>query len=90
MRHYYDVHQLLIDENVRAFIGTDQYYSHKKKRFRQADDPDISKNPAFTLSAPETRASYGNAYEETSALYYRGKPTLSEILAVIGAWAERL
>jgi hypothetical protein len=54
---------------VQAFIGTPEYEAHKARRFRQGDELDISKNEAFLLTNPETRAAYKNAYEATSSLY---------------------
>jgi hypothetical protein len=90
MRHYYDVYSLLQRPEVQAFIGTDDYKIHKAIRFRQGDNPDITKNEAFILSNPETRAAYQKAYDATSALYYSGKPTFEQILKEIAAWANRL
>ncbi len=90
MRHYYDVHELLKRENVQTFIGAPDYLAHKKKRFRTADEPDISRNEAFVLSEPATRAAYEKEYEKTSALYYRDRPSFGEILATIAKWAKRL
>lgn len=90
MRHYYDVYSLLMRPEVQAFIGTDAYKDHKAKRFRGGDELDLTKNQAFHLDDPATRAAYAKAYNATSALYYAGKPTLDEILAEIGKWANRL
>jgi hypothetical protein len=90
MRHYYDVFCLLDASDVQAFIGTEAYHTHKKLRFRAADDPDITRNPAFLLSDPETRARYARAYAGTRALYYRDQPSLEAILDRIGSNAPRL
>ena len=90
MRHYYDVYSLLQRPEVQAFIGTDEYKAHKERRFRQGDNPDITKNEAFMLSDPDTRAAYQKAYDATSALYYGGKPTFDEVLKTIGTWASKL
>jgi hypothetical protein len=90
MRHYYDVYCLLKRPEVEAFVGTEAYTEHKAKRFRRGDDLDLTRNQAFHLSDPATRAAYEKAYAATSALYYAGKPTLDEILAEIGKWADRL
>jgi len=90
MRHYYDVYRLLLRPEVQAFIGTQAYKAHKAQRFRQADNPNIAANEAFVLSDTKTREAYEMAYVETSTLYYRNKPTFDQILAEIGAWAERL
>ena len=90
MGHYYDVYALLHYPEVQAFVGTDAYKTHKTRRFRTADNPNIAENQAFVLSDAATRAAYDNAYEETTSLYYRGKPTFDEILKEIGTWAVRL
>ncbi|WP_119389805.1 nucleotidyl transferase AbiEii/AbiGii toxin family protein [Taklimakanibacter lacteus] len=90
MRHYYDIHSLLKNPEVRAFIGTPAYNEHKAKRFRQADNRNIVENQAFVLSDRPTRATYAKAFEASSALYYGGKPTFEEILKEIRDWAERL
>jgi hypothetical protein len=90
IRHYYDVYSLLKRPEVQRFIGTDPYKLHKAKRFPQADNPNIAQNQAFILSNPETRKLYENAYAQTSALYYKDKPTFEQILQEIGGWVSRL
>jgi Nucleotidyl transferase AbiEii toxin, Type IV TA system len=90
MRHYYDVYALLQCPEVQSFIGTDAYRKHKTRRFRQGDNPDIAKNEAFILSAPETRKLYDEAYTVSGALYYGDRPTFEQIMAEINAWADRL
>jgi len=52
-------------------------------------NPDIAKNEAFILSAPETRNLYDEAYTISSALYCGDRPTLEQIMAEINAWADR-
>ncbi len=90
MRHYYDIYSLLRRPEVQAFIGTDAYEAHKAKRFRQGDEPDITKNQAFILADPATRAAYAEAFGESTALYYGAKPSFDEILREIAKWADRL
>lgn len=90
MRHYYDVYGLLRRPEVQAFIGTDAYKAHKAKRFRTADNPNLTQNQAFVLSDPETREAYAKAYADTSALYYGDKPSFDQILDAIAALRERL
>jgi hypothetical protein len=90
MRHYYDVYKLLQRPDVQAFIGTEAYKAHKAKRFRPGDTPNISANQAFVLSDPDTRQLYERAYNETQALYFRGRPTFAQILDAIAEWADRL
>lgn len=90
MRHYYDACSLLRRSDVQAFIGTGAYEAHKKKRFRPADDPDITRNQAFILADPTIRELYAKAYAESTALYFGEKPTFEEILGEIGKSAGRL
>lgn len=90
MRHYYDVYRLLERPEVQAFVGTDAYKAHKAKRFPMADNPNIAENEAFILSDSQTRATFGKAYDKTSALYYRLKPTFEQILTRIRQWTGRL
>jgi len=90
LRHYYDVYCLLDQTDVQAFIGTDAYRTHKDRRFPKLDNRDISSNPAFSLSDPDTFGLYERAYERTAPLYYHGRSTLKELLARIASNAERL
>jgi hypothetical protein len=64
--------------------------THKIKRFRSGDNPNIAENPAFILADAETRNVYTKAYAESSALYYGDTPTFEQILAEIGKWIDRL
>jgi hypothetical protein len=52
MRHYYDAYSLLERPEVQAFIGTDDYTTHKDRRFRSLDNKKIANNEAFILSDP--------------------------------------
>jgi hypothetical protein len=90
MRHYYDLYCLLQRPEIQEFIGTDEYREHKHKRFRASDNRVIAENQAFVLSDRKTRELYESAYDETSALYYAGKPNFDAILNAIGKWKERL
>ena len=76
--------------DVQAFIGTPAYLSHKGKRFRGGDDPNIAKNDAFILADPDTRQVYSRAFAESSALYYDNKPDFGQVLEKIAEWIERL
>jgi hypothetical protein len=55
---------------LRIFIGTEPDRTHKAKRFRTRDNPDIAHDEAFLLSSPDTRKLYERAYVESSALHY--------------------
>lgn len=90
MRHYYDVFRLLQQPMVQALIGTDAYLEQKAKRFRTADDMDLTRNPAFVLAEPAVREKLASAYAASEALYYRGQPPFEEIIDSIQGWASKL
>ncbi len=90
LRHYYDIYCLLDDAGVQAFIGTEAYVAHKAARFPRADDPDISRNPAFRLDDAAIRTMFERSYRQTAALYYREQPPFDDLLARIAAFAGRL
>ena len=90
MRHYYDLYCLLDCAEVRAFIGTDEYFAHKKARFPKADETEIGKNPAFALSDKNVRAKFETAYANTAALYYREQPALGDIIDRVQKEVDRL
>jgi hypothetical protein len=81
---------LLQRRDVQEFIGTEPYKTHKAKRFRGADNPNIAHNDAFLLSDPETRKTYADAFAASGALYYGDKPTFDQVLGEIGTWVETL
>ena len=89
-RHYYDVSCLLQVEEVQAFIGTEEYQEHKKRRFRTADNPVIAKNDAFLLSDSSIRNKYDENFKKTSALYLKDRPEFQEILETIQRHMDRL
>ena len=90
LRHYYDVHCLLGDAGVQAFIGSEAYIAHKEKRFPAADEKNLIRNPAFHLEDEGTRRAYAAAYTKTRALYYRDQPPLEDILERIAKDIARL
>jgi hypothetical protein len=90
MRHYYDVYSLLQMADVQHFIGTSAYQMHKVKRFRSADNQDISKNDALLLRDSATRALYKAAYQAGRTLYYKQQPEFEDILAIISKFASSL
>jgi hypothetical protein len=84
MRQYYDVYCLLSHEEVRKFIGTQEYFDHKMARFPKADlEIPIAQNEAFLLSNAELRLRFKIRYQDTASLYYNGQPDFEEILARI-------
>ena len=91
MRQYYDVYCLLDNEEVQAFIGTQEYVGHKQKRFPKLDlETPVNKNEAFLLNNPEQRENFRKRYVETAALYYKGQPDFEELLKRIGSYLDRL
>ncbi len=83
MRHYYDVYCLLNNPLVLAFIGSDDYAQHKKKRFRSSDNPLLSENEAFLLRDERILELYQQAFQSTRSLYYKGQPSFEEIMKTI-------
>lgn len=91
MRQYYDVYCLLGDSKVQAFIGTEAYQVHKKKRFPAVDyEIPMAKNEAFLLTNSTIKADFIKRYRETVALYYKGQPPFDALLERIGEYIERL
>jgi predicted nucleotidyltransferase component of viral defense system len=74
LRHYYDVYQLLENDRIKDFIGTDEYYKHKDERFPQSDEKNLSINEAFTLSDPDIRKTYEREYVSKKDLYFNKQP----------------
>jgi hypothetical protein len=75
---------------VQRFGGTEAYKAHKRRRFRQSDNPNIAQNEAFLLSDAKTRALDAKSCERGGALYYADKPTFGQILAEIGKSVGKL
>lgn len=91
MRQYYDVYCLLESEEVLNFIGTEEYFAHKEKRFPKPDlEIPISKNEAFLLSSPDLRADFAARYKTTAALYYQGQPDFEELIKRIAIHIKKL
>ncbi|MCX7120829.1 MAG: nucleotidyl transferase AbiEii/AbiGii toxin family protein [Gammaproteobacteria bacterium] len=90
LRHYYDIYQLLNQKRILDFIGTDDYYNHKKKRFRAADEMEIKKNAAFLLSDDSTRKLYASEFEKKSAIYFGEQPKFLDILDRIKKHIKKL
>lgn len=89
IRHYYDLFQLLERNDVQAYIGTADYEAYKKERFG-TDDTKISNGDALKLSNERDRALFEKEYGRTESLYFRGRPTLGEILRQFAEYLERL
>lgn len=81
MRQYYDIYCLLQEETVQDFLGTDEYLTHKDKRFPKIDQlTDIKHNQAFLLTSDEIKSTLRNRYHLTSSLYYKSQPDFDEII----------
>jgi hypothetical protein len=81
MRQYYDVYCLLQEKAVQEFLGTDEYLSHKDKRFPKIDkSTKILHNEAFLLSFAETKSAFSERYHATSSLYYQGQPDFETVI----------
>jgi len=84
MRQYYDVACLLNTEQVQKFIGTEEYQTHKKKRFPAKDFAmPVAENEAFLLSDAGLRDTFKKRYEKTNKLYYKGQLPFDEIMGTI-------
>lgn len=90
LRHYYDVYQLLANDRILDFIGTDSYYAHKEKRFRASDEKNLSQNEAFTFPNDEVKILYTKKYQEKAALYFEEQPSFSTILKRIWSYLNKL
>lgn len=80
IRHYYDVYMLLENSRVISFIGTDEYKTHKERRFRAQDEIVISNNPAFLMEDLETKKLYSDEFKKKSAIYFGEQPSFDEII----------
>lgn len=81
MRQYYDVYCLLQKKAVQEFLGTDEYLTHKDKRFPKIDkSTEIQHNEAFLLSSDETRSAFRERYHATSSLYFQGQPDFDKVI----------
>lgn len=91
MRQYYDVYSLLANDEVLAFIGTEDYKAHKKVRFPKIDfEIPIFENEAFLLTDQETRESFKKRYNGTASLYYNGQPEFKKLLERIHTYITTL
>ncbi len=91
LRQYYDVYSLLSNKDVLNFIGTDEYYNHKKNRFPAADRKiPLKENEAFLLSDPKIRERLRSRYKLTANLYYRGQPPFEDLLSRIFEHIDKL
>jgi hypothetical protein len=89
IRHYYDLYQLIERPDVQAFIGTEEYENFKKERFG-SDDTKVSNSDALTLVHPEDRQLFEKEYDRSASLYFKGRPSLADILTRMGRDLERL
>ena len=81
MRQYYDVYCLLGNQEVKEFVGTEDYLKHKEARFRGKEAGIvIAETEAFLLSSNELKKQFKNRYAATSGLYYKGQPPFEDVL----------
>lgn len=91
MRQYYDLARLLKDPEVIDFIGTQEYLTHKKKRFPTQDfEMPVKDNEAFLLQTEAVRADFKKRYEDTASLYHSGQPPFDDLLSEIKKHIDRL
>ncbi len=89
IRHYYDLYHLIDRPEVQAFIGSPEYEAFKKERFG-GDDTLVANSDAFILGDRVTRALFEKEYDRSASLYFKGRPTLGQILQRIGQDLARL
>lgn len=82
--HFDDVYCLLKEPRIIQFLSQDAYQTHKKRRFRQDDQLNISLNEAFKLDGIPVRAQYEKQYNQSLSLYCSHKPTFDEVMDLIG------
>lgn len=91
MRQYYDVYSLLSRQETLDFIGGDEYYQHKERRFPAADFAiPIRENEAFLLNDAKVKDRLQKRYEQSKALYYTGQPPFEDILERIQTHIDKL
>ncbi len=90
MRQYYDVFCLLASPEIQSFIGSPEYFAHKKARIKGADNEiPLNEHPALFLPNPEVRGVFKSRYEATASLYYLGQPSFDEVCSRIQYFAHR-
>lgn len=89
IRHYYDLYQLIERKDVQNFIGTPEYLSFKKEHFGR-EDLRVSNSDAFRLSKPEDKKTFEIEYGRSESLYFKGRPSLAEILTRLKRDLDRL
>lgn len=91
MRQYYDVYCLLQEKAVQEFLGTEEYLTHKDKRFPKTDkSTEIIDNAAFLLSSIPTRSDFRKRYNAASSLYYQGQPDFDEVIEGISRYLHKM
>jgi hypothetical protein len=83
IRHYYDIYQLLQMEQVKNFLGTDDYYVYKQEKFGTLNDLDLTKNPAFQLSEPGEVDKFRSLYQKKAEIYFGVTPSFEKIIQYI-------
>jgi hypothetical protein len=89
IRHYYDVYSLLGEPSVQGFIGSAAYITHKNNRFG-TQNQNLIENPAFALEDAVTFKAYEEAYDSGLVLYYRERPSFTDIMKRIREYTAKL
>lgn len=89
IRHYHDLYQLIDQADIQSFIGTAEYEAFKIERFG-GDDTKIFNSDALELCSKVDRALFEREYTRSDSIYYRGRPTLQQILKRIAKDLKRL
>lgn len=91
LRHFYDIFKLLQEKRVLKFIGTDEYFTHKSRRFRKSDVLDLNNNFAFNLdSNPKVYEEYKKQFRRIEPLFMYGAPQFDEIYEKIIEYRNKM
>ena len=87
MRHYYDIHCLLVDPAVRQFTQSEGFDEHVKATFSDTElETPMNENQAFLLDDEADFGQFKSEYESKADLYYLGQPDFGEIIGTIRDW----
>jgi predicted nucleotidyltransferase component of viral defense system len=96
-RHYYDLYELCRLDEVRAFVGSDEYRKTylEAKAFALEFDSPVPATDSFAdchafKPAGEERKSLGQNYEREASLFFSQQPKLDDVLEAIGVLLARL
>ncbi|WP_400263142.1 nucleotidyl transferase AbiEii/AbiGii toxin family protein [Sphingobacterium sp. SG20118] len=91
MRQYYDVYKLLQQTEIQNFIGSNEYYTHKERRFPAIDFAiPMNENQAFLIHDKQIEEQLDKLYINSNALYYNGQPDFKIMVEHIKSYLDLL